>query len=524
MAYKHTEKGDWRLADLAPASPPAPRISPPRPQSVMPGQAPINDILMGWALREIAPWRFHPLRHADAESAFDELNERLSWVSIFHIANGQVTIKPKPPHVVPQGILPDRTVRYRQFFQSVIPFLPPGFTTTFCMAMGDAVSAPFNVPVFAFQKKMGWNVILLPDVDFLNQDFYAASQQQDRLAYRDKQQRAVFAGSTTGGFITPQVARDLSIPRLRAAAFFAGSATVDFRLPSVIQCSSPEAEAILRAQPFCHKPGLDWQEQFRSRMIISMDGNGATCSRVAIALHSHCVLLKYHSDHVLHYFGGLQPWVHYVPVTQDSDVDQVIAMEAHDPDMFAQIAANSRKFAQSFLTADALRRYTAMLLRRYEACFSDAAPPRPPERRPAAPPLPAGDTSVMTVHIETRGDRKAPMGSWLGERGSTLAIEGFAISLAADYPAGFTYWVVMANGVLSDAARNGEHRGTRGENLPIYGFLIELESGFASKYDVLYEATFVDGSVRGPLHAGTLCVSASHAKMEALRVTVSPKT
>jgi hypothetical protein len=504
---------------------PAAKAASPRPHASQPENTHAQAIMMGWAMREVAHWLFHPLRHVDARSAFDHLNETLSWISIFRIAAGEVTVKPKPAHVQPRDILPERTERYRQFLQTVVPLLPPGFSTTLCMAMGDAVPAAFDVPVFAFQKKAGWNVVLLPDVDFLNNDFYDRLSQQDRLTYREKQQIAVFAGSTTGGLITPKIARDLSIPRLRAARYFDGSAKVDFRLPVIIQCSSPEAEAILRAQAFCQKPGLSWDEQFSSRMIISMDGNGATCSRVAVALHSNSVLLKYHSDEVLYYFGGLQPWVHYVPVVNDSDIDQIVEMETRDADMFARIAENGRSFAQSFLTANALRSYTAMLLLRYEACFSDAAPPLPALRRsPEPPPLPAGETSVMMAHVQSRGDRSGAVGSWLGERGSTLAIEGFAISLAADFPGGFTYRAMMANGALSDIARNGEYRGTRGENLPTYGFLIALDGDFAEEYEVEYEATFIDGSAFGPVSAGTLCVSPSFAKMEAMRVSVYPKT
>ncbi len=523
MAYKHTEKGDWRLADLAVSA--APRVAPSQPRAAAPERAQIDAMMMGWAMGEVAPWRFRPLRHVDANTAFDELNETLSWISVFRIANGMVTVAPKPPHVAPPGILPDRTARYERFLQSVMPFLPPGFSTTFCMCMGDAVAAPFDVPVFCFQKKAGWNIVLLPDIDFLNNEFYTAKRQQDRVAYRDKQPMAVFAGSTTGGFITPEIARALSIPRLRSAQYFDGNTKVDFRLPTINQCSSPEAEAILRAYSFCQKPSLKWEEQFRARMIISMDGNGATCSRVAMALLSNSVLLKYESDHVLSYFAGLQPWVHYVPIAHDSDVEKVIEMEARDPEWFAQIAADGRLFAQTYLSAVSLRRYTAMLLRRYEECFSDTAAPRVPARKSReSAPLPPGDDSILLAHIQARGDRREPLGSWIGERGSTLAIEGFVISLAATYPSGLFYKAVMANHVLSDAASSGEYRGTRGENMPVYGLLIELDADFASKYDVEYEASFIDGSRVGPVDPGTLCTAPSHASMEAFRVIVLSKT
>jgi hypothetical protein len=392
------------------------------------------------------------------------------------------------------------------------------------MGMSDNLPSPFDVPVFGFQKKIGWNTLLMPDVDFLGLDFYTRPLYQDQLAYHDKMPGAVFAGGTSGGHITPEVARDCSIPRLRAAKFFANSEKVDFRLPSIVQCSSSEAEALLRAQSFCQKPKLNWQEQFRRRMILSMDGNGATCARVAVALQSHSVLLKYDSQSVLYYFGGLQPWVHYVPVTQDSEVEALVDLDARDPERFARIAENGRHFAQTYLTADAARRYAAMLLQLYENAFSDTAVP---VKIIAAPdqvkPPPPGRSGVVLAHIQNRGDRMAPLGEWQGEPGSTRAIEGFAVSLPPSYPAGLSYCALIGPNKPAATVRDGAYSGTRGENMPIFGFLIAAEGEFAARYSVVYEASFVDGTLVGPVPAGTLCRAPSGQPLEAMRVRVSER-
>ena len=449
LGYKHAAQGDWRLLGTVAAA--TPKASEPADAAPPPGQADIDDVLMGWALREAAPWQFRPVSHADAHRIFDWQNESVGWIAQFTFCDGQVTVRPKPAHLHVSDLARYRCEKYLEFFRSVAPLLPPGFRTTLCMGLGDDLPSQYDVPMFCFQKRRGWNVVLLPDVDFLSHDFYVGTREQDRLAYEEKLEGAVFAGSTTGALITAEIARDLSTPRLRAAKFFDGSTKVDFRLPNVTQCASPEVEAMLREHAFCSSPGLDYQEQLRRRMLISMDGNGATCSRVAIALHSNSVLLKYESEQQLHYFAGLQPWVHYVPIARDEDVEHVVDMEARDPALFARIAANGRAFAQAYLGAASARRYTAMLLRLYEASFSDtAAPLRPPKKQPKVAPLPPGDTSVMMAHIQSRGDRSAPLGTWLGEQGSALAIEGFAISLAAGFPDGFAYQAVMANGILSD--------------------------------------------------------------------------
>ena len=182
----------------------------------------------------------------------------------------------------------------------------------------------------------------------------------------------MFSGSTTGGHITPSIARALSLPRLRAAGYFQGKERVDFRLPNIVQ-AGPEAQAILETMPFCRKPLLDWKEQLQRRFILSIDGNGATCSRVVIALLSNSVLLKYDSDNIMYYFEGLQRWVHFVPVTDDSDVENIIDMEASESALFKQIAASGRRFVLTHLNRAAVLEYTRQLLTLYGESFSSSA-------------------------------------------------------------------------------------------------------------------------------------------------------
>ena len=171
------------------------------------------------------------------------------------------------------------------------------------MTLDDAVADGFGAPIFCFQKKRGHRNPLLPDIEFLTNDFYRDPSFIDTIPYEKKIARAVFSGSTTGGHITPSIARALSLPRLRAAGYFQGNERVDFRLPNIVQ-AGPEAQAILETMPFCRKPVLDWKEQLQRRFILSIDGNGATCSRVVIALLSNSVLLKYDSDNIMYYFEG----------------------------------------------------------------------------------------------------------------------------------------------------------------------------------------------------------------------------
>jgi hypothetical protein len=478
------------------------------------------DLINAWAQREVAPWLLRPASRSRVHLLCDELNDTTEWGFVFSIANRQATLREKPYRNGRSAFFAGRARMYLAFFDKVAASLPEDFATTFCMGLDDALGARFDAPVFCFQKLSHASSILLPDIDFLI-DFHAGSEVQDRLSYELKMPKAVFAGSTTGAWITLEVAENFASPRLRAARYFQDSETVDFRLPRITQCQSQAAEDFLAAQPFCQKEALSWQEQFRYRFIISIDGNGATCSRVAIALHSNAVLLRYSSDHQLFYFGGLQPWLHYVPVASDRDVEQVIALEQGAPELFRQIAENGRRFAKTYLTAGALIAYTARVLQFYEASFVDSAV----GLSALAPERLRSDAATSGFHIvahqQNVGDISGNLDEWIGTPGSTNALEGFAIvpggMLNAD---GLSVQAVLQSGGLNEPAPAGVYCGTRGQNIPVYGLCIRTAGIFAERFQVLYEAVFTDGTQLGPMVAGVICRAPSGAPLEALRLTI----
>ncbi|MFY9971579.1 MAG: glycosyl transferase family 90 [Roseiarcus sp.] len=326
--------------------------------------------LHGWATREMAPWRLKGINRVETEAIFDRLNATTNWAALYRFHNGDVSLEPKPEASRSEMAYGHRAIFYLEFFRAVAETLPKNFSVTVCMTLDDVVADGFGAPIFCFQKKRRHRNPLLPDIEFLTNDFYRDSSFIDTVPYDKKIARAVFSGSTTGGHITPGVARALSLPRLRAAGYFQGNERVDFRLPNIVH-ATPEAHAILETMPFCRKPLLDWKEQLQRRFILSIDGNGATCSRIVIALLSNSVLLKYDSDNTMYYFEGMQRWVHFVPITDDNDVENIIDMESREPTLFEQIAANGRKFVRTYLTRDAVLEYTRQLLTLYGESFRD---------------------------------------------------------------------------------------------------------------------------------------------------------
>lgn len=325
-----------------------------------------------WALavKETASWQAKELGRQAVYDKFADLNETEELIALLTIADGQVSVADKPAHIRCVGGWKGRTSAYRAYLEQVVREFCPNLRCQILLDTGDVRDRNDAIPIFAFQKPAGSNLILLPDINFLGNDFYNNRPAlMDHIGYADKTCTAVFAGSTTGGRITAEVARNLSLPRLRAAAYFKDNPSITFRLAKIVQCDSDAAKQILQDAGFGGEP-ISWREQFRHRFIITIDGNGATCSRVFIGLRSNSVLLKYDSKHELYYFSAMNPWIHYIPIRLDSDIVSIVEAERRQPGLFRHIAEAGKEFADTFLTRSSAMRYTAMLLELYDTAFS----------------------------------------------------------------------------------------------------------------------------------------------------------
>ena len=312
-----------------------------------------------WAKQQLVPWKGHGVKKlvdiagvvAERESAF-----------AFSITDNKVHCDYKHTHL----IFAQRAQMYHIFFNEIAcRFNLPN--TIFALDVGDEAKDSNNHPLFSFQRRKGFKVILLPDVDFLASNFYNDAQSwglPDKVIYSRKSATACFVGSTTGaGLITRSLLDAGNVPRVEAARFFRSQPTVDFRLPNIVQCD-PEAEGMLRAEGFGTNP-CTWQDQLASKFLISIDGNGATCSRVFVSLASNSVLLKYVSDCEMFYFEGLEAGRHFIPIERHEDVLRAIGEEEVAPGEHAAIAKRSQEFAARHLSRGALEYYTADLLWTY---------------------------------------------------------------------------------------------------------------------------------------------------------------
>jgi hypothetical protein len=330
----------------------------------------VTQTMRGWADLEVAHWQRLQPNRTTTENTLRGLAASRPPLFLYEFSGGDVRLVSDVQQPAGPAAFARRPPHYLQLFKDALPHLPRDFSALICVSLSDFLADNVDAPVFCFQRRMDQTYPLLPDIDFIGKRYHQSPDLRDPVAYADKAVRAVFAGATTGGPVPKRVALNCTLPRLRAARFFQDNAKVDFRLPKVGKHLPAESRAILEAYSFCQKPVLSWQEQFRSRFIISMDGNGATCQRVAVALASNSVLMKYASPHLLYYFHGLEPWRHYLPIEQDEEVEKLVDAEAAQPGKFAGVAAAGQLFANNYLTQPRIVEYTALLLQAYAAALA----------------------------------------------------------------------------------------------------------------------------------------------------------
>lgn len=337
------------------------------------------DVIRSLCSTEMAEWNSRKVGYGAALAEYQKCNATRHSTFLLAIRDGRVSILDKPEFYSRQELDAGSDPYiyaarlYRDFIQGVVETHCRDIDTIMALDTDDRGLSSETAPIFVISKLCGRNSVLLPHYEFIMFEFHEADK--DEIPYSDKALSAIFAGSTTGKYFDENDVRQLSFPRLRAAAFFKDHPLVDFRLTNIVQCT-PGAEKLLREMGFGGAK-CSWKEQFQNKFIISMDGNAGSCSRVTMALKSNCVLLKYDSDHIMHYYHHLVPWRHFVPISKDSDVGSVLEMEPKCPLVFDYIANEGKAFFQGYLVRHQIVNYMAVLLQMYVNSFDRSSVPVP---------------------------------------------------------------------------------------------------------------------------------------------------
>ena len=101
-----------------------------------------------------------------------------------------------------------RADRYLGFIQDVVTICEIDAKKLSLWTLATAVAKSKNCNI-AFQKPAGSEIILFPDIDFLNNNFFTNKSFVDDHEYRAKSKTAIFVGSTCGANNTEQTVINL---------------------------------------------------------------------------------------------------------------------------------------------------------------------------------------------------------------------------------------------------------------------------------------------------------------------------
>lgn len=322
---------------------------------------------------QTARWQDRPLLSGvAARQALMEANNRSIHAFVFSIRGTRVRIWDKPnlsraselDRPLYERYLPflRRARFYQNFIAKALRYTGSGLSLDLVIDVNDFPQTCNLLPIFCFQRRRGDPHPLLPDVDFFHTGWY--HRENDTLAYESKANSAVFVGSSTGGTLNAEAVLSNATERLRAANHFNGNPDVLFKIAQAVQCNNEQTRTLLMHKPY-FSPHIEWRQQLLHLFLISMDGNGAACSRLVKGLLSHSVVIKYGSPYELYYFSALEAGRHYLLAEQDSDVERFIATERARPGTYKPVAIAGREFAHRYLTIHSVMDYTVRLLRAF---------------------------------------------------------------------------------------------------------------------------------------------------------------
>eukprot|EP00242_Pyramimonas_sp_CCMP2087_P007601 CAMPEP_0198213736 /NCGR_PEP_ID=MMETSP1445-20131203/31958_1 /TAXON_ID=36898 /ORGANISM="Pyramimonas sp., Strain CCMP2087" /LENGTH=307 /DNA_ID=CAMNT_0043888481 /DNA_START=502 /DNA_END=1425 /DNA_ORIENTATION=- len=226
-----------------------------------------------------------------------------------------------------------------------------------------------NVPILCFQRyDENYRAVLLPEIQMIYSDFYSKERTfRSQFSWDIKSSdKAWFRGGMTGPF------SGFRNQRVRMCSKWAthpnGSVfpLEHWRLGLDCKLFTDENDSKLLRLGYevnsTNKTSL-WADLLSNKYLLSMDGYGATCSRVFKSLLSNSVLLKLETKpkSSLYYFSGLEAWQHFVPV-QENNIGQIVTHLQRDDRLGRDISRAATQFALREITREKSVKYTHLLL------------------------------------------------------------------------------------------------------------------------------------------------------------------
>jgi hypothetical protein len=280
----------------------------------------------------------------------------------FTISNGQIAVS-----------LDDRNLNRRHFLEFLgclqklnqLTKLPD---VDFIVSLEDGFDHnPDLGPCFVFAKRSDTgSLILIPDIKALAG--YGKIRQMipegnKKHPWEMKVAKGFWRGSSTGGQLTA-----LNWDRIARAKLCLLSLKhpkeLDARFHNVVQCD-PELPAMLQAKGLV-SGSVDRVDHLKYKYLVDVDGNSCSYERYFWLLLSNSLVLKQVTPNVQWYYGGLTPYVHYLPVQEDlSDlVEKIEWARAHDAEAQA-MSERAMQFVRDNLSSEDILLYIYLLFKQY---------------------------------------------------------------------------------------------------------------------------------------------------------------
>ena len=230
------------------------------------------------------------------------------------------------------------------------------------------------VPVFVQDMWLGAGAILAPPRSISEVDLAELSKLIYKIAWAEKRPKAVWRGSTTGGFYTAQNWR--SFPRSKAVLMSRKRNDV---LDAGFTNLHAQADDIAASemQTWNMSAGrLEYEELFKHQLLLSIDGN-AVADRLPSLLVGGSAVIKQDSDRIEFWYSDLQPFRHFFPVLHDlSNLEQIIDVALANKTRIRQMAQAARDVVLDRLHPHCIMCYWIQLLHMYSGFMQ--RPMRPP--------------------------------------------------------------------------------------------------------------------------------------------------
>ena len=105
-------------------------------------------------------------------------------------------------------------------------------------------------------------------------------------------------------------------------------------------------------------------EQAKYKYCINLPGHSCAY-RLSLQLFSGSLIFSYPCDNYLWFFNWLKPWVHYIPIEKEFDMDEIkkkIKWCKENDEQCKEIVKNARKFADEHLSRDGILDYLQKIL------------------------------------------------------------------------------------------------------------------------------------------------------------------